>query len=428
MKNHSKYKQLEDEGWLSMQKSLDVHMPVKKNRRFILWYFLFLGALGSAFLLPHLFSSLSKSNPAKSIHHITPSQAQNQITDAHKLNESSNVEIKTQQLRPVKEKPIIEIQNKQNGNSFNESNKEIKNIPLTHNESLASEYQNKTKFKDIYPLPTETKIHSNIPNLNLLKSKICLLPLDATNIYLENKINPRFTKSTQKTNFEFGLLTGFQYNPDSRAYSVHFGSILERKINSSFSVKISPFLEYQTGDFLLMNTSEFTALLDNRDSLSNILFNLDSKSNTSSPNNDNLTELLSTTDYREQLYHIHLPIQLSYNWYNKWTSEIGFNMILPLAKTVLNGRKTELVQIKNNSLFVRKQSKVNFLMQIGLTAPVYKNFSINTGVSFPVSFSKSHADLLESTTGQTPSNNAPVNIITQTQLRASLIYKFGRIN
>jgi len=66
--------------------------------------------------------------------------------------------------------------------------------------------------------------------------------------------------------------------------------------------------------------------------------------------------------------------------------------------------------------------------QIGLTAPVYKKFSINTGVSFPVSFSKSHADLLESTTGQTPSINAPVNIITQTQLRASLIYKFGRIN
>ncbi|MBK8644073.1 MAG: hypothetical protein IPN15_18265 [Saprospiraceae bacterium] len=428
MKNHSKYKQLEDEGWLSMQKSLDVHMPVKKNRRIFLWFFLFLGALGTAFLLPHLFSSRSKSNPAKSIHQITSSQAQNQITDAHKLNKSSNVEIKTQQLRPVKEKPIIEIQNKQNGNSFNELNMEIKNNSLTHTESLAYEYQNKTEFKDINPLPTSTIIHSEFLNLNLLKSKICLLPVHAANINLENNIYPRSTQSTQKTNFEFGLLTGFQYNPDSRAYSVHFGSILERKINRSFSVKISPFLEYQTGDFLLMNTSEFSTLLDNRDSLSNILFNLDSKSNTSSPINDNLTELLSTTDYRKQLYNIHLPIQLSYNWYKKWTSEIGFNMIFPLAETVFKGSKTELVQIKNNSFFVRKQSKVNFLMQIGLTAPVYKNFSINTGVSFPVSFSKSHADLLESTTGQTPSNNAPVNIITQTQLRASLIYKFGRIN
>ncbi|MBK9961115.1 MAG: hypothetical protein IPP06_07185 [Saprospiraceae bacterium] len=349
MKNHSKYKQLEDEGWLSMQKSLDVHMPVKKNRRIFLWFFLFLGALGTAFLLPHLFSSRSKSNPAKSIHQITSSQAQNQITDAHKLNKSSNVEIKTQQLRPVKEKPIIEIQNKQNGNSFNELNMEIKNNSLTHTESLAYEYQNKTKFKDIYPLPTETKIHSNIPNLNLLKSKICLLPLDATNIYLENKINPRSTKSTQKTNFEFGLLTGFQYNPDSRAYSVHFGSILERKINSSFSVKISPFLEYQTGDFLLMNSSEFSTLLDNRDSLSKILFSLDGNSSGSSTTNDNLTELLSTTDYRKQLYNIHLPIPLSYNWYKKWTSEIGFNMIFPLAETVFKGSKTELVQIKNNS-------------------------------------------------------------------------------
>lgn len=428
MKNLSKYKELENEGWASMQKTLDVHMPVKKNRRFILWFFLFVGALGSAFLLPHLFSSLSKSNPAKSIHQTTPSQKHNQITDAHNLNESSNVEIKTQQLSQGKEKPIVENQNKRNGNSFNESNSEIKNIPLSHSESVASEYQNKTEFNDIYPLSTETKIQSNIPNLNLLKSKICLLPLHAANINLENNIYPRSTKSTQKTNFQFGLLSGFQYTPDSRAYSVHFGSILERKINRSFSIKLSPFLEYQTGDFLLMNSSEFTALLDNRDSLSNILFNLDSKSNTSSPNNDNLTELLSTTDYRKQLYQIHLPLQLSYNWYKKWSSEIGFNMIFPLAETVFKGSKTELVQIKNNSLFVRKQSKVNFLMQIGLTAPVYKNFSINTGVSFPVSFSKSHADLLESTTGQTPSINAPVNIITQTQLRASLIYKFGRIN
>lgn len=428
MKNHSKYKQLEDEGWLSMQKSLDLHMPIKKNRRLVLWFFLFLGALGTAFLLPQLFSSRSQSNPAKSIQHITSSQAQNQITDAHKLNKSSNIEIKTHQLSQGKEKPIIENQNKQNGNSFNESNSEIKNTPLSHSESLASEYQNKTEFNNIYPLPTATIIHSDIPNLNLLKSKICLLPLHAANINLENNIYPRSTKSTQKTNFQFGLLSGFQYTPDSRAYSVHFGSILERKINRSFSIKLSPFLEYQTGDFLLMNSSEFTALLDNRDSLSNILFNLDSKSNASSTNNDNLTELLSTTDYRKQLYHIHLPIQLSYNWYKKWSSEIGFNMIFPLAETVFKGSKTELVQIKNNSLFVRKQSKVNFLMQIGLTAPVYKNFSINTGVSFPVSFSKSHADLLESTTGQTPSINAPVNIITQTQLRASLIYKFGRIN
>jgi len=428
MKNHSKYKQLEDEGWLAMQKSLDVHMPVKKNRRLVLWFFLFLGALGCAFFLPQLFSSRSKSNPAKSIHQIAPSQAQNQITDAHNVNKSSNGEIKTQQLSQLKEKPIIEIQNKQNGNSINESNKEIKNISLTHTESLASEYQNKTEFKDIHPLPTSTIIHSDIPNLNLLKSKICLLPVDAANINLENNIYPRSTKSTQKTNFEFGLLSGFQYNPDSRAYSFHLGSILERKINRSFSVKISPFLEYQTGDFLLMNSSEFTALLDNRDSLSKILFTLDSKSSGSSTTNDNLTNSLISVDYRKQLFHVHVPVLISYNMYKNWQAEMGLNMILPLAKNVLNGNKTEMVQIKNNNLYAKKQSNMSLLGQIGVTAPVYRNFSVTAGISFPINILKTNLSKLENATTSPSSNFTTVKTISQTQLRVSLVYKFGRMN
>jgi len=63
MKNHSKYKQLEDEGWLSMQKSLDLHMPIKKNRRLVLWFFLSL----PPFIILLLYYNCSLINKRKDI-------------------------------------------------------------------------------------------------------------------------------------------------------------------------------------------------------------------------------------------------------------------------------------------------------------------------------------------------------------------------
>lgn len=427
---------MENAGWKNMHSLLDQHMPQKK-KRFALLYFTYF--IFGALMLISFLSWLNYKNPGKQI---------NNSKEIPIAIVNSKQEIESNEKMTI---PVPDISNKTTGNQklipeINHkqtvyNSKSTKNKPEENNKPKAeNNYPDLISIKSIAinnqsadeKVTEQNEITSTI-NKNLIREPmdIPLLPglafssiqCKPFNHSIENLLLPEIIKpviSKSSTKVQFGIQSGIQYFTSNKTISYFAGIQADYKLSEKWSLSLSPSLEINKGNFLVLDDEEQSLILNSLDSfrLNTDIFDTKKENVVSFPASGLNS---STINKYSTLYNLQLPVSINYHLNKYWQASVGLKLSIPLQQDILTSIKSNIIQWDDPKTSTWHVEPINYFVQTGIQYHPWNSFGISLVYSFLILKQNSSQNNFST------SGNPTVNAITENNLRhfkVSLNYRF----
>ncbi len=435
MKDFKDYKQIENAGWDNMHSLLDQHMPQKKRRFAFLYFtgFIFGVLLLISFLSWLNYKGLKQMNHSKQIP-ITMMDSKKEMTSEDKMTvpvEDHSIETTgREKLNPefVHSETASHSSNKINaqtkfnapGTENNNSNLVLSSSELTKDQSAVQNEMNQKEMPastnhtvnieliDIHNLPC-LPIHSIQSQQSDNSTRALLLPVF---------IHPVANKPTEK--IQFGIQTGLQYFTSNKTISYIAGVQANYKLSEKWSISVSPTLEINKGNFLVLNDEEQSIILNSLDSfrVNTKIFDTNFEDVLANPASG-----LNTSQIKKYntLYNLLLPVSINYHVNKHWQVAAGLKLSIPLHHEILSSSKSNIIQWDDPNTSTWNVKPINYFVQAGIHFHPWNSFGISLEYSFLIL--KQNAGL----NNFSASTNPAVNAITENNLRhfsASMNYRF----
>ncbi|MBK8451120.1 MAG: hypothetical protein IPO78_13185 [Saprospiraceae bacterium] len=434
--NHKQdYTKLEDQGWNDMKNILDKNMPNKK-KRFAFYYPFALGAIVLFFIAFYSISEFHKRNSktlqstaltdfsCDSIFENFPSPivVRNKIQNsgANLINPSnkthaknsivdfkvSNSKIKKQSIpQPEKDKILTANKKVENESEFSIS----QNIGfLKTNQSEATQNSHRDFF-DFAVLP------GILANLTWQNSYPVLNPISYVPVRLH------YLPQTPIRKFEFGIHSGIKFDTKLKYSAYSIGTHIGYNLNQKWSLSVSPTLNIEQGNFLILNDFENTIILSNLDSFKNsttVFTNMDSENFDSKVGINNSLLIKSN-----KLYNLQFPLTVNYKIKSNWQACLGIEFSLPIQKLIHTSQKNNILQWKNQTIESWNVKSINYNLQAGIRFFPIKSFGISLDYIVDIFNLQNQTSILK--TSSTPSTNIiELKQKNLNHLTIGLLYKF----
>lgn len=435
MKDFKDYKQMENAGWENMHSLLDQHMPEKK-RRFAFLYFT--GLIFGVLLLISFLSWLNYKgdtlmNHSKQIP-IAIMDSKKEITSDDKMtvpvedhsiqtigHEKLNAEFvhsetASHSSNKTNAQTKFSSPGTENGHSnlILSSSELTKDQPTVQNEmnqndmSATTNYSGKMQFIDIHKLPC-LPIHSIQSQQSDNSTRALLLPAI---------IHPVANKPSEK--IQFGIQSGLQYFTSNKTISYLAGVQTNYKLSEKLSISVSPTLEINKGNFLVLNDEEQSIILNSLDSFraNTKIFDTNFEDVLANPASG-----LNTSQIKKYntLYNLLLPVSINYHVNKHWQVAAGLKLSIPLHHEILSSSKSNIIQWDDPTTSTWNVKPINYFAQAGIHFRPWNSFGISLDYSFLILKQNAVQNNLST------SANPAVNAIIENYLRhfsTSINYKF----